>query len=875
MKTHEPERPAWPTTPPIWQTMLSTRWLRLVMVVELLIALAVVLGLWTLRQQTLGSELRNLASLSAAMAAQADGTLDVAEAALRATRDELAGGLLVPGSAETHTLLHARAAALPKFRALTVFDAEGLRVATSGGEPLPGPTVAQRDFFLAARRAIEPVLFVGSPYISPSNGQTALGVSMNWRSTDGAFMGVVALVANPELLDGDFERIAPSPDISLAIYRRDRTLVSDGPGDGTKRLLPASMTDQLWNDAEPERPRLLHLPDGHRRLVAAHPLRRYPLMVVITRPVGSALDDWNDQAWLVGSFAASALLVTLLLTLRYGREQALRRASEAALATEQARAVRAFQAAQEGHWEWCPATGQTHMSPRMKELLGLARDASLDDAGGPMARASLHPDDVQPLHEAFQAHQEGRSPSFDHTFRVRHGDGRWHHVRSRGQAWRDAAGAAQLLSGTAADVSEEVEGREQRHQLEDQLQRARKLEALGTLAGGVAHDFNNILASVIGYGELARDAATEGSAQARQIDRVLQAGLRGKALVERILSFSRGTPRARSTFLLQPVIDEVLQLLAASLPPQVVLDRQLHAPDAAISGDSTLIYEAAMNLCTNAMQAMPGGGTLRVEVRTEQLDKPRRLFETTLAPGRYVCLTVTDSGAGIAPDVMARLFEPFFTTRTTMHGPHRGTGLGLAVVHGVVTDLGGGIEVRSTPGRGACFTLYFPCVEAPDSGPGSLTCRTSATAPATTARTAACAEAALPLGQGQTILVVDDEPALVELAEELLAGLGYEPFGLSASPEALERFKAEPDRFDLVLTDEVMPGLTGTALAAALHALRPALPIVLASGYGGPQLEQRAAAAGVTATVKKPLGRAELARAIARALQAGPAAPAP
>lgn len=873
MKIHESWQANQPATEPIWQSLLSTRWLRVVLAAELLVALAVALGLWTLRQQTLGSELRNLASLSAAMAAQADSTLDVAEAALRATRDELAGGLLVPGSAETQALLHARAAALPKFRALTVFDAQGLRIASSGAEPMPGPPVAQRDFFLAARRTIEPMLFVGSPFVSLSDGLPSLGVSMNWRSSDGAFMGVVALVANPELLDGAFEHIAPSPDSSLAIYRHDRELVSDGPGNGSARLLPADMIEQLWNDPTPARPRLVRLPDGHRRLVAAHPLQRYPLLVVITRPIGSALDDWNDQAWLVGSFAASALLVTLLLTLRYGHEQTLRRASEAALAAEQARAVRAFQAAQEGHWEWCPATGRTHMSPRMKELLGLARDAPLDDAGGPMAHASLHPDDVQPLRNAFLAHQDGRSPSFDHTFRVRHADGRWHHVRSRGQAWRDPSGTAQLLSGTAVDVSEEAEGREQRRQLEDQLQRARKLEALGTLAGGVAHDFNNILASVIGYGELARDAAPEGSAQARQLDRVLQAGQRGKALVERILSFSRGAPRARSVFLLQPVIDEVLQLLAASLPAQIVLERELHAPDAAVSGDSTQIYEAAMNLCTNAMQAMPEGGTLRVEVRTERLEQPRPMFETTLAPGRYVCLSVTDSGQGIAPEVMARLFEPFFTTRTTTRGPHRGTGLGLAVVHGVVTDLGGGIEVRSTPGCGACFRLYFPCVEPP----GTPSVAASGRLPALTAGPAvpaAAAETALPLGQGQSILVVDDEPALVELAEELLAGLGYEPFGLSASPEALARFKAEPDRFELVLTDEVMPGLTGTALAAALHALRPALPIVLASGYGGPQLEQRAAAAGVTATVKKPLGRAELAHAITRALQATPPAPA-
>jgi CheY-like chemotaxis protein len=206
---------------------------------------------------------------------------------------------------------------------------------------------------------------------------------------------------------------------------------------------------------------------------------------------------------------------------------------------------------------------------------------------------------------------------------------------------------------------------------------------------------------------------------------------------------------------------------------------------------------------------------------------------------------VADSGPGIAPEVMARLFEPFFTTRSAL----RGTGLGLAVVHSVMADLGGAIDVQSQPGQGATFSLYFPCVD---------------TLPAPAAPVDR--EADLPRGRGEVVLVVDDEPALVELAEEMLAELGYEPAGLSDSAQALARFDATPDRFDLVLTDELMPGLCGTALACEIRARRPDLPIVLASGYGGPQLDERAAAAGITVRVSKPLTRAELARALAQAL---------
>ena len=211
-------------------------------------------------------------------------------------------------------------------------------------------------------------------------------------------------------------------------------------------------------------------------------------------------------------------------------------------------------------------------------------------------------------------------------------------------------------------------------------------------------------------------------------------------------------------------------------------------------------------------------------------------------------MSVADTGAGIHPQVMAQLFEPFFTTK----GPGKGTGLGLAVVHGVMADLGGAIDVQVLQGQGSCFLLYFPWSE-------GVPTRMPAT------------DDQAPRGRGETVLVVDDAPALVELAEDLLAGLGYEPLGCDSSVRALARFKEEPDRFDLVISDEVMPEMTGTALAAALHAVRPGLPVVLATGYGGPQLEERAAAAGVTVLVKKPFVRAELAQAVARALR--PAAP--
>ena len=427
----------------------------------------------------------------------------------------------------------------------------------------------------------------------------------------------------------------------------------------------------------------------------------------------------------------------------------------------------------------------------------------------------------------------------------------------RGAAELSAASLALLLaivlaSGLAVQRADRRRNEAQRA-LQAQLARASKLEALGTLAGGVAHDFNNVLAGIVGFGEMAQDAAPQGSDQARHLDKVLQAALRGKALAERILAFSRGGARASTVFVLEPVIEEVLALLSASLRPGLLLERGLQAHGARLRGDPTQAFEAVMNLCTNALQAMPGAGRLSVQLQRLSVAEPRVLSHSLLQPGRHLALTVADQGGGITPEVMERLFEPFFTTRAAEHG----TGLGLAVVHGVVTEFGGAIDVLSKPGRGATFTLYFPeCTDADDD---------TAADPADDL--ADRAGRALPGGHGQALLVVDDEPSLVALVEELLTGLGYQAFGFTDPRAALQALRESPRKFAALITDEVMPGLTGTQLTEALQTHAPGLPVLLVSGYGGALLAQRATAVGVTRVLSKPLRRAELAQALAELLR--------
>lgn len=385
--------------------------------------------------------------------------------------------------------------------------------------------------------------------------------------------------------------------------------------------------------------------------------------------------------------------------------------------------------------------------------------------------------------------------------------------------------------------------------LEAQLARKRMLEGLGQLAGGVAHDFNNVLAAVVGYGELAQQQAAPGSRQAGHLAQVLRAAERGRQQVARVLAFSRGQPRRQRRFELQPVLQEVVDHLGLAQRPGIALSLQIAGPPRVLLGDPTALYQAVMNLCTNALQAMPAGGRLQLRLEDTHLPTATTFGEATLPAGHYLRIQVIDSGQGLSAEVRAHLFEPFFTTK----GHHGGTGIGLAVVHGVVADLGGAVDVASSPGQGCCFTLLLPASDGP-------------------AEAEAAPLVPLPLGQGQTVLVVDDEPDLVALAEEMLAELGYEPLGTTRSADALAALQAEPRRFDLLLTDAVMPGLSGTDLARAARALRPDLPVLLLSGHGGPQFDARASDAGVSAVLAKPLTRAELARAVHLALHPGPGA---
>jgi signal transduction histidine kinase/CheY-like chemotaxis protein len=380
--------------------------------------------------------------------------------------------------------------------------------------------------------------------------------------------------------------------------------------------------------------------------------------------------------------------------------------------------------------------------------------------------------------------------------------------------------------------------------LDAQLREAQKLEALGTMAGGIAHDFNNILGAILGFGEMAAERAGDNPRLRQPITAILDAGRRGKALVDQILAVSRRAPRRRVALTPVTVLREVRDLLAASVPPAVTLRLHVEDEHARILGNATRLHQLVMNLATNGIHAMREGGSLELDLRGETLEVPTRLSHGRLAAGRYVVIGVSDTGSGIPPQVLERIFDPFFTTRE----PGRGTGLGMPLVQAITKEMSGAIDIATRVGRGTTVEIYVPALE-PLAAPASAV------------------PAAVGNGASRTVLVVDDDRMMLSLAEEILAELGYEPVGYDSPLQALAAFESGPQRFDAVLLDERMPGLSGTELAARIIARRADLAVIVVSGYGGEDLEERARAAGVARVIAKPYTASSLKEALHGALQ--------
>ena len=380
--------------------------------------------------------------------------------------------------------------------------------------------------------------------------------------------------------------------------------------------------------------------------------------------------------------------------------------------------------------------------------------------------------------------------------------------------------------------------------IENQLRQSQKMESVGTLAGGIAHDFNNILGVIIGCSELVLQNMPDGANPRKDMETVLEAALRAKSLVSQILTFSRQREGELRPLVLAPLVKEVTKFLRATLLVIIEMRVDTQGSEGAVLADPIQIQQIVMNLCTNAAHAMGAeGGELNISLSDLDLDRDAVSRIPELSAGPYVKLSVADTGCGIPKELLHRIFDPFFTTKKVGEG----TGLGLSVVHGIVKKLSGAVFVDSTVNRGTVFTVFLPRLDHPD------------------IEITAEQVSELPTGE-ERILLVDDEAVLAAILQRILSGLGYHVETRTRGAKALERFRDHPHRYDLLVADHTMPGMTGTLLIEAVRKIRPDLPVILCTGLKDRRMEIAAEAVGVDRMLVKPIRRDELALSIREVL---------
>ena len=406
---------------------------------------------------------------------------------------------------------------------------------------------------------------------------------------------------------------------------------------------------------------------------------------------------------------------------------------------------------------------------------------------------------------------------------------------------------ADYLNAYGLDITKRKKAEKEKIDLELKLSQKQKMEAIGTLAGGIAHDFNNILAAMQSYVELSIDDLPEATPVRDNLQQVLSCGNRAAKLIKQVLTFSRKDQQQKEQIQIASIIKEVLNMLRSSLPATIKIRRKIQADSSMVLADPTQVHQVLVNLCTNAAHAMrETGGLLEVSLTDVNLDSETEIGDDYLQKGPYIKLTVSDTGCGMDKDVLARIFEPFFTTKNV----NEGSGLGLSVVHGIVKSHDGAISVDSTPGKGTTFDIFLPKIQADQltqPQPVELTTR-----------------------ENQVILLVDDQKIFVDVTKQILERLGYIVVAKTNSIDALEAFQEDPDQFDLVITDQIMPNLTGTQLAEELIAIRPDIPVILCTGFGENVSQEQVNSIGIKKFINKPISKQQIAAIIRDLLEKSP-----
>jgi PAS domain S-box-containing protein len=457
----------------------------------------------------------------------------------------------------------------------------------------------------------------------------------------------------------------------------------------------------------------------------------------------------------------------------------------------------------------------------------------------------ISPEDVQTVFKTFNYVFKTGKPVKTFNWRVLRKDGTICHTETSVSLSFDDNRQPAGFQGIVRDISERLENFKKTKQLEAQLRQAQKMESIGTLAGGIAHDFNNILFPIMGYTELTMQDLDPESTAFKNLEKVTSAARRAKALIQQILAFSRQHPEQDpEPIFVQPVIEETLKLIGNTIPASIEIRSDINRETGTVTINPAHLHQMLMNLCTNAYHAMENQETGLLKVSLKQAGSSFDRQKTNSGKTNFICITVSDTGCGISTEIAEKIFDPYFTTKSQ----DKGTGLGLSVTYGIVKAAGGTITVESEPGKGASFHVFLP---ENDIKAAELHAKKSAPALA---------------GGREKILLVDDESHVLEIEQSFLESLGYRVDAFTSSTNALDYFRAGPQNFDLVITDQSMPRLSGLELIAHIRKINPHIPVIMCTGYSEKITSEIIKQHKITAMLLKPLAKKDLAETVRKIL---------
>ena len=735
---------------------------------------------------------------------------------------------------------------LPQIRGMIITNEKGIIKFTERKKSI-GMDVHDRKYFKFHKESQNTGLYIGKPLVGRTTGRWFFSTSRKIEKPDGSFDGISMALVTQSYFADIYDRVEKEQGVSLAYTTLEGSIFAASSGFSANDKKVAGKIIKLGNrgdnaNAEAGQFTGKLFANGVDRIVAYSRVSKFPIYLVATIPTNLALASWRDRATKMAILILFAAFVLVSLTIAAVNHLRKREDAERELTKSEQRFRDVVESASDYVWELGPDGKFTYLSERYGDVFGIDPTYVLGKTRQEFA--VLAGSDTKSDSWQFYQHLiDAREPIRDFVFEAQFPDERKFHIKISGKPIFDEDGAYLGYRGTGLDITDQIVAEQERTKLESLLRHSQKMETVGNLARGIAHDFNNILNPVMAYSEMLIESLVNHDVNRNRAEQILKAGLRARNLIRQVLMISRQSEGEQVPTNMEPLVDEVHNLIRSVVPASVEIHQNIEENLPQVLADPTQIHQVIMNLCTNASHAMEEtGGILSISVDKFEADDKYAGQKPDITEGQYVRLTISDTGHGMDEETREKIFDPNFTTKEQ----GKGTGLGLATVHGIVKSHGGQILVYSEVGSGTTFQMYLPVIE--------------------TFEQHIEEDTEIKLGNNEKILVVDDEQSNIEAMNDMLTHLGYDVTGFSVSSAALDAFEKDFLDFDVVITDQTMPDMNGHVLAQNMIRIRPDIPVIMVTGFSATVQAVHAKEIGIREFLMKPVTRAGMSAAIQRAL---------